>query len=263
MNVHLPKPLYGWRAFVGEVGIIVIGVLIALAAQKLVERVSSRGRAVQAEGRIRSELRTTLGNEVERIAIHSCLTGRLRELAIGLATGRTSWPPPPEVAYPGLPKRALAMMYNAPARVWNTDAYDEALAQGDLREVSRDRRSGLATLYTQIKSVRELNDEEQRLRATLGPLQFNPSLSSAERNALIATLARLDQINGLIVLVSRQTFERFRSLSYTDTPQEVAEFHRARVWENTLADLRRRFGSCVNPGAVAELNPALVPIAPE
>ena len=31
MHVHLPKPLHGWRAFAGEVGIIVLGVIIALA----------------------------------------------------------------------------------------------------------------------------------------------------------------------------------------------------------------------------------------
>jgi hypothetical protein len=30
MHFHLPKPLHGWRAFAGEVGIIVVGVLIAL-----------------------------------------------------------------------------------------------------------------------------------------------------------------------------------------------------------------------------------------
>jgi hypothetical protein len=28
MHFHLPKPLHGWRAFAGEVGIIVVGVLI-------------------------------------------------------------------------------------------------------------------------------------------------------------------------------------------------------------------------------------------
>ena len=34
MHFHLPKPLHGWRVFVGEVGIIVIGVLIALGTQQ-------------------------------------------------------------------------------------------------------------------------------------------------------------------------------------------------------------------------------------
>ncbi|HEY3813939.1 MAG TPA: hypothetical protein VGL66_11995 [Caulobacteraceae bacterium] len=37
MHIHLPKPLHGWRAFVGEVGIIVLGVLIALGAESVVE----------------------------------------------------------------------------------------------------------------------------------------------------------------------------------------------------------------------------------
>ena len=32
MHISVPKPLHGWRQFTGEVGIIVIGVLIALAA---------------------------------------------------------------------------------------------------------------------------------------------------------------------------------------------------------------------------------------
>ena len=33
MHFHLPKPLHGWREFVGEVAIIVLGVLIALGAE--------------------------------------------------------------------------------------------------------------------------------------------------------------------------------------------------------------------------------------
>ena len=34
MHVPLPKPLHGWREFAGEVGIIVLGVIIALALGK-------------------------------------------------------------------------------------------------------------------------------------------------------------------------------------------------------------------------------------
>src|SRR6185312_14058686 len=42
MHVHLPKPLHGWREFVGEVGIIVLGVLIALGAGQVVESLHFR-----------------------------------------------------------------------------------------------------------------------------------------------------------------------------------------------------------------------------
>ena len=57
MHVHLPKPLHGWREFTGEVGIIVLGVLIALGAEQVVEIMAlgreSRGRAQVADGRTR------------------------------------------------------------------------------------------------------------------------------------------------------------------------------------------------------------------
>lgn len=42
MHFPLPKPLHGWRAFAGEVGIIVVGVLIALGAKQLVQWVRGR-----------------------------------------------------------------------------------------------------------------------------------------------------------------------------------------------------------------------------
>ena len=34
MRFQLPQPLHGWRVFAGEVGVIVLGVLLALAAQQ-------------------------------------------------------------------------------------------------------------------------------------------------------------------------------------------------------------------------------------
>jgi hypothetical protein len=37
MHFHLPKPLHRWRAFAGEVGIIVLGVLIALGAEQVAQ----------------------------------------------------------------------------------------------------------------------------------------------------------------------------------------------------------------------------------
>ena len=32
-HIHVPKPTHGWKAFFGEILVIVIGVLIALTAE--------------------------------------------------------------------------------------------------------------------------------------------------------------------------------------------------------------------------------------
>jgi hypothetical protein len=61
MHFHLPKPLHGWREFAGEVGNIVVGVLIALGAEQVVQElhwhnaVSTQREALHAE--IRGDLR--------------------------------------------------------------------------------------------------------------------------------------------------------------------------------------------------------------
>ena len=56
MHIHLPKPLHGWRAFAGEVGIIVLGVLLALAAESAVESLHWRHKV--------SVIRTSLMGEL-------------------------------------------------------------------------------------------------------------------------------------------------------------------------------------------------------
>ena len=62
MHLHLPKPLHGWREFAGEVGIIVIGVLIALGAEQLVED----WRWHQRVAVVRQSLMGELGNDRAR-----------------------------------------------------------------------------------------------------------------------------------------------------------------------------------------------------
>jgi len=56
MHFHLPKPLHGWREFVGEVAIIVLGVLIALGAEQVVQTVHERGELARILGALRGEL---------------------------------------------------------------------------------------------------------------------------------------------------------------------------------------------------------------
>jgi hypothetical protein len=55
MHFHLPKPLHGWREFAGEVGIIVIGVLIALGAEQGVEALHNRAQVHEAIDKLHAE----------------------------------------------------------------------------------------------------------------------------------------------------------------------------------------------------------------
>lgn len=88
MRVHLPKPLHGWRAFLGEVGVVVFGVLIALFAQQLVQNFNDRLAAQEARKNIRAELAVNIGRMQSADERTPCLNGRLDEIALFLDQAR-------------------------------------------------------------------------------------------------------------------------------------------------------------------------------
>jgi hypothetical protein len=95
MHFRLPRPLHGWRAFAGEVSIIVLGVLIALGLEQAVEQVHDRANAAQARANIRDEIRNDMGTIMLREASEPCIRERLGEIAAFLeATAKGGHPAP-------------------------------------------------------------------------------------------------------------------------------------------------------------------------
>src|SRR2546430_1763992 len=92
MHLHLPKPLHGWRAFAGEVGIIVIGVLIALGAEQIVEAAHWRGEVATFRQSVDSEVALDLGTYEYRMKENGCVERRLDELQAWLPSWRDGRP---------------------------------------------------------------------------------------------------------------------------------------------------------------------------
>ncbi len=92
MQFHLPKPMHGWRAFTGEVGIIVVGVLIALAAQQVVETLHWRSEVAGYRSAVRREVALDLGTYRFRMNENGCVKARLDELDRWLGSWRAGRP---------------------------------------------------------------------------------------------------------------------------------------------------------------------------
>jgi hypothetical protein len=85
MHFHLPKPLHGWREFTGEVGIIVIGVLIALGAEQVVEDLRWRHTIANERKALDADVLDMWTAESARVVIQRCVDSRLGELALVFA----------------------------------------------------------------------------------------------------------------------------------------------------------------------------------
>lgn len=81
MHFHLPRPLHGWREFAGEVGIIVLGVLIALGAEQAIEGIHDRIVTAQSRRDVREEVATDLGFYGQRLQESPCIESKLDELS--------------------------------------------------------------------------------------------------------------------------------------------------------------------------------------
>jgi hypothetical protein len=232
-----------------ELLIVVAGVLIALGAQQWAQDRSSKQIAANAEARIREELATNVLLGVERITVNECIKQRLSRLANELTTGRREWSDF-SIAEDQVGQTAFREIYRVPSRLWVSTEYNGSLSNGQLAGLPPKRTAQLASAYAQVEDQRARNDEEARLSAQLGMLQFNQSLSVTERNALLATLARLDWLNGVSVIVARQNIETYRALDYRLSAKEVNDLRQ--FWSKHLKEVRARYGSCIQPKAISE-----------
>jgi hypothetical protein len=200
MHVHLPKPLHGWRAFVGEVGIIVVGVLIALGAEQFVEDWHWRESARQASHAIQLELAAQQVDAMERLAVQPCLTGQLKALAMRLSTFRGgSWKGMPMIVNQqpdrDAQQRSVVPAYRAPERLWVSDAWQTARSNGALNHLPDTRVSQIAQEYNRGNRILTLQMQEAEAAAKLAALAVDGPLGPSDRVALLGDIAAVDRAN--------------------------------------------------------------------
>ena len=154
MDIHLPKPLHGWRAFVGEVGIIVLGVLIALGAQQLVESWAWREKVSRAEAAMRLELAEDDGPEAYgRLAVGACLDQMIARIHDG--AGHV---PPNQL-------RQWIAAYAPPFRTWDSEAWKAVVASDVGSHMGPDRLVQWSASYRITPSLSAANEREAQLAA--------------------------------------------------------------------------------------------------
>jgi hypothetical protein len=140
MHIHLPKPLHGWREFAGEVGIIVLGVLIALGAEQVVETIHERNEVDQLRMSLRAELADSRARWEIMRAADVCATQRLDALDHWLATAP--------------PNATLQRAY--PLLLWSmhSSAWDIARSNPAINRLPLQERLTFASLYAAIDNFR-------------------------------------------------------------------------------------------------------------
>jgi hypothetical protein len=163
------RPTNGWRVFFGEVGVIVLGVLIALFIGVIADAIRWRVRAGELREAIKGELAINAGVQEERALVQPCLARRLDQIDTLLRAARRSGSLP-----------AIGEIGRPPTRPVTLDSWDlasgsEALLYFDSAEVKQ-----LSAHYDALGMAREQIVAEQENWSTLraveqaeGPISDN------------------------------------------------------------------------------------------
>ena len=192
MHVHLPKPLHGWRAFVGEVGIIVIGVLIALGAEQVVEELSWRARVHDATDTLRSEIANHYAAATEIVLAAPCIERQLQTLSSGIAVNE----PKPAPLYRD--DLLNEFVVRAPLRPWSDNQWNAVRDEGVASHFNKDLRDALGDHYAQVEIMRDDNRAarslESRLTVLAQPITSDPVTRASLSEEIRELLGRIDDM---------------------------------------------------------------------
>jgi hypothetical protein len=227
MHFHLPKPIHGWRAFVGEVAIIVLGVLIALGAEQAVHSIEWREKVAAAIADMDNELGSGDGPEAyERVAIHDCVAAHLGRLRASVERGDRS------------ASRTLIDQFWLPNRTWDSLARDAANTADVAAHMPHERMLQYRIAYEMVPDMQRLAEKEL---GDLGQLRALPAsggeLSAEEKLSEIGAIEAIKLDNDTFGRESRFLLLRLKMMDVRLSKRFVA--HHVR-------EARAHYGGCVS-----------------
>lgn len=213
MKLSMLRPLEGWRAFAGEVGVVVLGVLLALGAQEVVESIDERREAAATRDSLANEVEESLAVLELRRAAQPCIDRRLKELrAIVNEWGRTgSFETPRWVS-------------QATWFAFDTARFEAAQSAGRLALLPSEEQYRFGLVVGSLRTFRDLQRRETDAWSTLRMLQSGPEvLSASDRTAVRVALQDASTLNHFAQVSVGQTLPQAAAFGWKPDMKRVRE----------------------------------------
>jgi hypothetical protein len=179
MHVHLPKPLHGWREFLGEVSIIVLGVLIALGAEQMLDDWRWHNRARTAIETLKNESSLNFRFAAEQVAVDGCVDQQLAWLHDRLLSGGASLPVPLYTEDLGNGQGQETYVFRHPSRPWKADVWHSVNDDGTAAHFDNFQHHLLGMVYAQVASLQEFDEAtnvaDGQLAVLAEPVRIDPA----------------------------------------------------------------------------------------
>jgi hypothetical protein len=199
VDVSKPKPMHSFREFLSEIGVVVLGIIIALGGEQLIEHLRDSHKATEARAGIRDEISMNVAVLLSRYSTQPCIDRRIDDVAHFLDGSDT----PNYVAPSWLGRPQIWEMLHARWQVVSQAGRAPLLAP--------EEQAGYGFVYALFADIGADEDREQIAWARMRAIEGLPHPSGAIKDEVRLALqeARLTNwdIKGLSNLVQSKAAE--------------------------------------------------------
>lgn len=205
------KPLHGWRAFFGEVGVIVLGVLVALGAQQLAEKVADRKLASEAMDALRSDVREQNWALISYEIVAPCVFAQIDAIEKRLIEGDRT----PVERYRD-PSLGNGFVINVPTAAFSTSTWDSIQNNDQLRLLDPEVVGTAGTYYARFENLRHFTLDAIDNGAALNALSVKMPSDEAGQLRAIERLELMRKDMARLELIARQGRQRLAAVGLLD-----------------------------------------------
>lgn len=210
------NPPHGWTAVVWELGIVTLGVLIALGVQQLAEAANWRSKVAGGQQRLKAEMLINGAYMAEQVMVAPCIKAQVERLSQRLqSSGRTLDPAPLILSGQGLTTLRF------PSRPWTAQTWEALQQDGTSNHMSGEVQATLGQIFEKVGQLRDLNvksdDGMGKLRLLGQPIVLSPELTAD----LLAALWGQSMRSQVSSLNSSQTLMLYRRITFAPSFDEI------------------------------------------
>lgn len=211
------SPAMGWKSFFSEIVIVVLGVMIALAANEVVENWNWQIKVRAGEVRLRDDLQEAFEYAAEAIMFEPCVDAQLADMAANLLSAGNTLRPLPRFS----DKTTHGFVVRYPDRPFTFPVWEALLANGTVSHFPEIRQKNYAQISTQLINIKDRNADMTRASGRFSVMAYPIALDAVLRKDLLIEIEEQRFRNRNVALIARQLMQVIDDLKMAPTPEVV------------------------------------------
>lgn len=207
------SPSMGWKAFWSEIIIVILGVLIALAANEAVQNWNWRNKVQDGENRLRVDVERAFVNAAELYVTAPCVESQLAALSDNLLNSGDKLTPLPNYKEDTAGAFLWSYVVRLPNRPYRFSTWETLLADGTAAHFSPTRQEAYSYIYFVISRFHSEITKSQDATGRFDVMALPITLDAGVRKDLMVDIQEQKRRNIFLSIYAQRLMVRIRDMN--------------------------------------------------